>query len=197
LQRSVHDGKGDVDEQVQIIREEIHRADQIITELMGYAQLAEGVVERLEVDTEVDQAIVDVFPKFAKYDILVRRDYAPNLPALLMQKRHLSGVLVNILQNAREAMNGHGQIDVTIRYDENDAILITIADNGPGIPADKIDKIFQAYFTTREKGTGLGLAIVKHNTEMYGGKVSVDSELGKGTRFQLKFPARILMKLNK
>jgi signal transduction histidine kinase len=197
LQRSVRDGKTDVDEQIQIIREEIHRADQIITELMGYAQLAEGVVEKLEVDSEVDQAILDVFPRAAKYDVLVRRDYAPNLPALLMQKRHFSGVLVNILQNAREAMDGHGQIDVTIRYDENDSILITIADNGPGIPPDKIDKIFQAYFTTREKGTGLGLAIVKHNTEMYGGMVEVESELGKGTRFLLKFPARILMKLNK
>lgn len=197
LQRSVHDGKADVDEQIEIIREEIHRADQIITELMGYAQLAEGVVEKLEVDTELDQAILDVFPKNARYDVLIRRDYAPSLPALLMQKRHLSGVLVNILQNAREAMDGHGQIDVTIRYDENDSILITIGDNGPGIPPDKIDKIFEAYFTTRAKGTGLGLAIVKHNTEMYGGKISVESVLGKGTRFLLKFPARILMKLNK
>jgi signal transduction histidine kinase len=75
--------------------------------------------------------------------------------------------------------------------------LITVADNGPGIAADKLDKIFNAYFTTREKGTGLGLAIVKHNTEMYGGKITVESELGKGTRFLLKFPARILMKLNK
>ena len=93
--------------------------------------------------------------------------------------------------------NGHGQIDVTIRYDESDSILITIGDNGPGIAPDKIDKIFQAYFTTRAKGTGLGLAIVKHNTEMYGGTVHVESELGKGTRFLLKFPARILMKLNK
>lgn len=197
LQRSVHEGSTAVDEQVQIIREEVHRADQIITELMGYAQLAEGMVEKLEVDHEVDQAVQEVFPPAAKYDVIIRRDYAPNLPALLMQKRHLSGVLVNILQNAREAMDGHGQIDVTIRYDENESILITIADNGPGIPVDKIDKIFQAYFTTRTKGTGLGLAIVKHNTEMYGGTVHVESELGKGTRFLLKFPARILMKLNK
>lgn len=197
LQRSVHEGSTAVDEQVQIIREEVHRADQIITELMGYAQLAEGMVEKLEVDHEVDQALLEVLPPAAKYDVIVRRDYAANLPALLMQKRHFSGVLVNILQNAREAMEGHGKIDVTIRYDENESILITIADNGPGIPADKMDKIFQAYFTTRTKGTGLGLAIVKHNTEMYGGTVHVESELGKGTRFLLKFPARILMKLNK
>jgi len=116
---------------------------------------------------------------------------------LLMQKRHLSGVLVNILQNAREAMNGRGEVSISARYGENDSVCIIIADTGPGIAPDKIDKIFEAYFTTREKGTGLGLAIVKHNTEMYGGAVQVESALGIGTRFVLEFPARILMRLSK
>ena len=125
------------------------------------------------------------------------KNYEPSLPALLMQKRHLSGVLVNLLQNAREAMHGVGRIDVSARYGKNDSVIISIADNGPGIAPDKIDKIFEAHFTTREKGTGLGLAIVKHNTEMYGGTVTVHSELGKGTRFTLEFPARILMRLSK
>jgi signal transduction histidine kinase len=197
LHRAVHEGETAVDEQVQIIREEVERADQIITELMGYAQLAEGKVERLEVTEELDSAVQEVFPPAAKYQVKIQKDYAPALPALLMQKRHLSGVLVNILQNAREAMNGRGQVSITARYGENDSVCITIADTGPGIPRDKIDKIFEAYFTTREKGTGLGLAIVKHNTEMYGGAVQVESEVGKGTRFVLEFPARILMRLSK
>ncbi|HEU0037828.1 MAG TPA: ATP-binding protein, partial [Verrucomicrobiae bacterium] len=56
---------------------------------------------------------------------------------------------------------------------------------------------FEPYFTTKEKGTGLGLAIVKHNTELYGGTVQVESELGKGTRFILDFPAKTVMKLRK
>jgi signal transduction histidine kinase len=197
LERAVRDGEMAVDEQIQIIREEVERADQIITELMGYAQLAEGKVERLDVEEELDMAIQEVFPPAAKYAIKIHKDYAPALPALLMQKRHLSGVLVNILQNAREAMHGHGAVEVTAQYGDNDSIRIIIADTGPGIPADKLDKIFEAYFTTREKGTGLGLAIVKHNTEMYGGTVNVQSELGKGTRFVLNFPARILMRLSK
>jgi signal transduction histidine kinase len=197
LHRAVHEGETAVDEQVQIIREEVDRADQIITELMGYAQLAEGKVERLEVAEELDSAVQEVFPPAAKYQVKVHRDYAQALPALLMQRRHLSGVLVNILQNAREAMNGWGEISISARYGENDSVCIEIADTGPGIAPDKIDKIFEAYFTTREKGTGLGLAIVKHNTEMYGGAVQVQSELGKGTRFVLEFPARILMRLSK
>jgi signal transduction histidine kinase len=197
LQRAVSEGETAVDEQVQIIREEVERADQIITELMGYAQLAEGQVERLEVTEELDTALQEVFPPAAKYKVVIHKDYALALPALLMQKRHLSGVLVNLLQNAREAMNGRGEISISARYGEHDSILISIADTGPGIPPDKIGKIFEAYFTTRDKGTGLGLAIVKHNTEMYGGSVRVESNVGNGTRFMLEFPSRILMRLSK
>ncbi len=196
LQRVVQEGPASVDEQIGIIREEVERADNIITELMGYAQLAEGKVEKLIVSEELDKAFTQVFPPGSKYQISIQRDYAPELPALLMQKRHLDDVLVNIIQNAREAMHGVGEITVSVHYGTNESILITIADNGPGIPKDKMDQIFEPYFTTREKGTGLGLAIVKHNTEMYGGTIRVQSELGKGTLFTLHFPARILMKLN-
>jgi signal transduction histidine kinase len=197
LQRAVSEGEMAVDEQIEIIREEVERADQIITELMGYAQLAEGNVERLDVSEEMDNAVQEVFPLAAKYKVRIHKSYEPALPALLMQKRHLSGVLVNLLQNAREAMNGRGEIEIAAKYGENDSIRIIISDSGPGIAPDKIDKIFEAYFTTREKGTGLGLAIVKHNTEMYGGTVDVKSAPGKGTQFALEFPSRILMRLSK
>lgn len=196
LNRAVQEGETAVEEQIQIIREEVERADQIITELMGYAQLAEGSVERLDVADEIDTAVNEVFPPAAKYRVVIYKNFAPALPSLLMQKRHLSSVLVNLLQNAREAMNGKGEIGIDAQYGDNDSVRISIADNGPGIPADKIGKIFEAYFTTREKGTGLGLAIVKHNTEMYGGAVNVESEVGKGTRFVLEFPGRILMRLS-
>jgi signal transduction histidine kinase len=196
-QASMEDHGQDIDQQVQIIREEVDHADRIITELMGYAQLAEGTVERLEVGDEVDNAILEIFPRAAKYRVEIVKNYEAPLPSLLMQKRHLSSVLGNLLQNAREAMNGVGRIEVSVRYGTNDSVIISIADNGPGIAPDKIDKIFEAHFSTREKGTGLGLAIVKHNTEIYGGMVKVESELGQGTRFTLEFPARILMRLSK
>ena len=197
LKRAAQESQAAVDEQIAIIREEVDRADQIITELMGYAQLAEGRVERLDVTEELDYALDQVFPTAAKYQVKIHRAYEGALPALLMQKRHLSDVLVNLLQNAREAMNGQGEIHVAARYGADDCIAIGISDSGPGIASDKIGRIFEAYFTTRDKGTGLGLAIVKHNVEMYGGKVQVDSELGKGTRFTIEFPPRILMKLSR
>jgi signal transduction histidine kinase len=70
-----------------------------------------------------------------------------------------------------------------------------VADDGPGIPADKLDRVFEAYFTTKQRGTGLGLAIVKNNVELYGGTVRAESELGKGARFTLVFPAKASLRL--
>ncbi len=197
LQRAVNEGKNSANEQIQIIREEVERADRIITELMGYAQLAEGTVEKLSVTEELERAIAQVFPAAAKYNVEIRRDYMPALPPLMMQRNHLSEIFVNILQNAREAMNGSGQIKITAEHGLNFSVIITISDSGPGISKDKLERIFEPYFSTKEKGTGLGLSIVRHNADIYGGRATVESELGKGTRFILKFPAKTLMKLSK
>src|SRR5205085_10066874 len=109
LQRTLKEGKT-ITQQIQIIREEVERGDRILTELMGYARLSEGKVEKLEVTAELDSAIDQVFPPGAKYDTKVHRDYAPALPPLLVQKGHISEVFVNLLQNAREAMDGKGEI---------------------------------------------------------------------------------------
>ncbi len=180
--------------QVEIIREEVERADQTITKLMGYAQLAEGKVERLNVSTEIDRAVDHALPAAAKYPVVVRKDVAADLPVLMMQRGHLGEALENLIQNAREAIVGKGRIQITARVDEQQTVLVTIEDDGPGIAKAKLEKIFQPYFTTKEKGTGLGLSIVKHNIELYGGTVTVESELGKGTCFHLAFPTRTISK---
>jgi signal transduction histidine kinase len=194
LQRTVKEGKT-ITQQIRIIREEVERSDRIITELMGYARLVEGRVERLDVVEEIEQALKEVFPAAVQYEVEIRRQYLPPWPSLLMQRSHLSDVLVNLFQNAREALNGRGVIEVTARSVEGPAVQVTVADNGPGIEAEALERIFEAYYTTREKGSGLGLAIVKHNAELYGGSVRVETELGKGTQFILEFPAKTLIRL--
>jgi signal transduction histidine kinase len=90
-----------------------------------------------------------------------------------------------------------GDIWIRARYGDQYSVTVTLTDNGPGIPPDKREQIFEAYFTTKVKGSGLGLAIVKHNVEIYGGSVRLESELGKGTTFTLQFPARTVLKLRK
>ncbi|WP_150107391.1 sensor histidine kinase [Pedosphaera parvula] len=194
LQRGIKEGKRDVSQQIEIIREEIERSDRIITQLMGYAQLSEGRVEKLNVAEELDKAIHEVLPMGANYAINVERDYGDDLPALMMQRSHLSVILVNLLQNAREAMNGSGHLAISVHSQTGNEVEIVVGDSGPGIPADKVNQVFEAYYTNKEKGTGLGLAIVKHNVDLYGGTIRIESKLGKGARFILLFPARTFIR---
>ena len=197
LQRALK-GRKETADQIQMIQEEIERADRIITEVMGYAQLSEGHVERLDVLEELEGALTRVFPPAARYPIVVHRDYGLGFPPLLMQRRHVAETFVNVLQNAREALGEKGgNVFVNARCLEDHSIEVSIRDDGPGIPPDKHGRIFEAYYTTKPKGTGLGLATVKHIVEVYGGTVRMESELGKGACFTLLFPAKTLMNLAK
>jgi signal transduction histidine kinase len=196
LQRALKDGRDSAGEQVRIIQEEVERSDRIITQIMGYAQLSEGRVEKLEVVEELNAAIERVFPPGADYPIRVHRDIASSFPPLLMQRRHVNETFINILQNARDAMEGRaGNIYITARCRPDLSVEVTIRDDGPGIPPERHERVFEAYYTTKEKGTGLGLATVKHNVELYGGTVRLESELGKGACFVLLFPARSLINI--
>jgi len=195
LQKAIQGDKNSGLQQLQIIREEVERSDRIITKLMGYAQLAEGKVEKLQISEELDRAIAEVFPAGTANDVTIQKDYSSHLPSLLMQRGHLGEILVNLLQNAREAVGEGGRISVNVRPGQENSIIITISDDGPGIPNDRLEKIVQPYFSTKEKGTGLGLSIVRHNAEIYGGTVRVESELGKGSKFTVHLPTRTFMKL--
>ena len=181
--------------QVGLIREVVNRADQIITKLMGYAQLVEGRLAKLNVNEALDAAILQVFPKGSKFGTRIRREYGIALPPLLAQPEHISEVFVNVIQNAREVLCNNGEIQIATSYEGDYRFRVTIEDNGPGIPADLLESVFEPYHTTKEKGTGLGLAIVRHNTELYGGTVEIESELGKYTRFNLQFPGRTAIRL--
>ena len=192
LKRAIANGKTDVAQQLQIIMEEVERSDRIVTQLMGYARLAEGRVEKLIVTEELEHALAEVFPPALGYEVQIERDFAADLPPLFMQRGHFKAVVVNLLQNAREALGGKGVLRVEARTAPGGAVEIVIQDNGPGISTEQTERIFEAYFTTKEKGTGLGLSIVKHNVDLYGGTIRVESGLGKGCRFVLLFPAKTL-----
>lgn len=196
LHRSFRDGKTTVTPQIEIIQEEVARADRVITQIMGYAQLSEGHVEKLNIIEELDRALAQVFPPAVPTGIWVHRKYGRGFPPLLMQRGHLSEILVNLLKNAREALDDSGHVFVTADCHRDHAIEISVRDDGPGVPPDKIERIFEAYYTTKQHGTGLGLAIVKHNVELYGGRIHVESVLGKGAKFTVIFPAKALMKLS-
>jgi signal transduction histidine kinase len=201
LQRALLENKPAAPQQIEIIREEVARADKVITQIMGYAQLSEGRVEKLNVIEEIDSAIAQIFPPAVPDKIVIHREFGQGFPPLLMQRGHLSEILLNLLQNARDALGGQGNIFVGAHCRRDYAVEISVRDDGPGIPPEKIERIFEAYYTTKEKGSGLGLAIVKHNAELYGGTVRLESgresKLGKGAQFTVIFPAKALMKFSK
>jgi len=195
LRRSLRDtANAAAEQQLEIIQEEVARADRVITQVMGYAQLSEGRVEKLDVVKKIDQAIEQVFPAAVPTEIKIVKKIAAHFPPLLMQRAHLTEIFVNLLQNTREALGGQGTILIEAVVRRDHTIEVSVEDDGAGIAPDKLERIFEAYFTTKEKGTGLGLAIVKHNVELYGGTVRVDSALGKGARFTVTFPAKALPK---
>lgn len=179
--------------QIEIIREEVAKVDRIITQIMGYAQLTEGRVEKLNVVDELNRVLEEVFPPEVPMGVQVHREFAANLPPLLMQRKHFADAVSNLLQNARDAAAVNGHVHLQARYLRNESIEISVQDDGAGIAPDKRERIFEAYYTTKERGSGLGLSVVKHNTEIYGGTVRVESELGKGAKFILTFPSKTLI----
>jgi signal transduction histidine kinase len=195
LQRTVNGAESSpAARQLQIIREEVTRSDRIITELVGFAQLAEAQVERLDVVRELEASIARVFPAGSGFNTGIERDFVPPQPVLMFSRRGLEEIFDNLLKNARDVLGGQGVVRVGARYLADFEVEVTIADNGPGIPLEDRERVFEAYFTTKAGGTGLGLAIVKQNVEMFGGRVQVESEVGKGACFRLRFPGRAALR---
>ncbi len=125
-------------------------------------------------------------PAFGHIEVIVRLD---PLPPLTARPSELEQVFVNILGNAVQAMNGQGRLTLTSALREQ-AIVVSIADTGCGIPKQFLSRIFDPFFTTKDpgKGTGLGLSITDKIVKKYGGTIKVESEEGVGTTFVLRFP---------
>ncbi len=105
-----------------------------------------------------------------------------------MDPDQVKEALVNLLLNAREAMQEGGQVTIATRAGSDNHVEIEVADTGCGIPRAHLERIFEPFFTTKEYGTGLGLTNVKRLIEDNGGALEFQSEEGKGSRFVIRFP---------
>ena len=117
------------------------------------------------------------------------------MPPLVANANQIQQILVNLSNNAIDAMPAGGRLTIRLqnaKMDGRDAIEIQVQDTGTGIPTEIQSKIFHPFFTTKEvgKGTGLGLALVYEIIEKHNGKISFDSEVGKGTNFKVLLPLR-------
>jgi len=123
-------------------------------------------------------------------DIEVVRRLDSSLPPVSADPNLLHQALLNILVNARQAMPHGGRLTIETRTLPGNGrpVQIRIADTGVGIPEDQLGRIFQPFFTTKAQGTGLGLAITARVVEEHGGRITVESVVGKGTTFTIALP---------
>ncbi len=111
-----------------------------------------------------------------------------DVPEVEVDPNQLSQVLWNLLRNAAEAMEGVGRIRVRVQARPGQ-VELSIADDGPGMPPERIEQIFDPFFTTKEQGTGFGLATTHRIVEDNGGSIELSSVVGEGTVFRLRFGA--------
>ena len=152
------------------------------------------VFSRISVDTKLEdinkgiENVINILWNELKYKITLKKELG-NLPLTKCNIGQLNQVFMNLLINATESIENHGEILIKTGFDDNN-IVVCISDTGCGIPPEIVSKIFEAFFTTKEigKGTGLGLSISYEIIKKHNGSISVISVLGKGTSFTVRIP---------
>ncbi len=187
LAAELGDAAKPVEREIELIARQVDRIRHIVTSLLQFARPADSMAEIMEVD--VNRAVGDVLPLVA---------YALKKKAIALHTRlHASGVirinlfeleqvLINLLLNAANAVPPGGRINVETVDCGGDGVEVRVRDNGVGIPAALLTRVFDPFFTTDPRhGTGLGLSVSYGIIRHYGGDISVESAVGKGSLFQL------------
>ncbi|MCE0558253.1 ATP-binding protein [Motilimonas sp. E26] len=174
------------------IMQQVDRAQSIIKQLRCFGRdSAHDEHQTISSNELINSSLMFLKRQFVSKNIEVRENIAPALPHIKCNKIQIEQVLLNLLVNARDAVEDCDEKIVGIKAFQKDRrLFIEVYDSGIGIPLEAMDKIFDPFFTTKEvgKGTGLGLSISHAIIEQHGGEIKVESELGKGTKFMLQLP---------
>ena len=170
----------------------IGRMGDIVGAVKGYAYLDQAPVQRVALRTGIEQTLV-ILRHRLKHGIEVDLRLADDLPEIEAYGSELNQVWTNLIDNAIDAMEGRGRIEITAETDADGAgVRVTVCDDGPGIPAAIRDRLFEPFFTTKPpgKGTGLGLHISYSVVARHGGTLDVESEPGR-TCFVVSLPTTL------
>jgi two-component system NtrC family sensor kinase len=184
---------GELQSTVAKIESHVGRAKKVTHRLLGFARRMEPVQERVNINDVLDETISFLENEARYRNIELKKDYFLQLPSTTSDTTQLQQVFLNILNNAIDALEKEGEINIKTQYTPRaNEIAVEISDNGPGIPKEMVDKIFDPFFTTKQvgKGTGLGLSITYSIVEKLGGRIMVASELDQGTTFTIYLPVR-------
>nr|WP_251030203.1 ATP-binding protein [Bacillus sp. ISL-35] len=172
----------------QVIKSELQRIDSIINEFLILAKPQAIKYVREDISKIMKETVDLLTAQAVLHDVQFRTIYDNSLPNLLCEPNQLKKVFINIIKNAIEVMPKGGFVYVEISKAPGNKIHISIKDEGEGIPADKIEKLGEPFYTTKERGTGLGLMVSFKIIEEHGGTIEVESEPGHGTTFHLYLP---------
>ena len=171
------------------IEEHVERARKVVHNMLGYARKMEPRLEDVDVNDTINQTIT-ILENYARINnIDIQIDLAEDLPIIAGDQAQLQQVILNLMTNAIDAIEKNGLIQIKSRS-TGSLIHVGIKDDGPGLAEDKMKKIFDPFYTTKEsgKGTGLGLWVSYSIIEKMGGTINVSSEAGRGATFTVEIP---------
>jgi len=180
------------DHAIYVINDSVDRVNKLIENLLRFSKLSNDEIKRISIKKVIDGIIEEEQRKIGCEDVEIISSYGEDLDGeASINEEVLRMVVQNLLKNAVDSFSGleieRKRINLYAEFLE-DRLLLKISDNGCGIERVKLDKIFDPFFSTKDSGTGLGLYIVSTEVENNNGKISVESEIGKGTSFDIVLP---------
>jgi signal transduction histidine kinase len=174
---------------------EAKMANAIVQEVLEFVRPIRLQVEYTTVNDAVQAAIQLADTKARRGGVSVKVDVPAGLPEIQADQHQLAQLFTNLLINAYEAMDGRGYVTVTAartRLDDaaegRDAVVVEVADSGPGMPPEVADRVFDPFFTTKSQGSGLGLAIVRKIVDAHDGRIDLETVPGTGTTVRVTLP---------
>ncbi|HET7698174.1 MAG TPA: ATP-binding protein [Vicinamibacterales bacterium] len=177
----------DITKHVDIIAAEIQRLDQVLNGFLRFARPDELKLQPVHLSTVVSDVVTTVTPEAEARRISVRHDCPRDLPEINADPAMIRQALLNLALNGCQAMADGGTLRINC-HASGRRVHVDVEDTGVGIPPENLQKIFDLYFTTKEKGSGIGLSMVYRIVQLHDGEVEVQSTPGRGTRFRLAFP---------
>lgn len=172
---------------IQLVQSECTRLENLLNDFLRFARLGQLNLEPTDLNAEISRTL-DLFqPKAEEAGIDVIRYLDPELPTVKLDRETFQAALVNLILNAQQAMTDGGQLVVRTRQFPA-GVALDLIDTGCGIEPEVQAKMFEAFYSTKSGGSGLGLPTAKRIVEAHGGRIAVESELGRGTKFTIALP---------
>jgi two-component system, sporulation sensor kinase E len=176
-----------LEQYLSVARGEINRLDYIVTQFLQAIRPTMPQLKPAALNDVAEKTLELLQPEIANRGLHVRTRFARQLPATPIDPTQIQQVLVNLIKNALQAMTKGGTL--TLQTGEGaDGVWISVADTGGGIPQEQINRIFEPFYTTKKKGSGLGLMIVQRIVRAHGGRIELESQVGRGTTFRIWLP---------